>query len=915
MKFQFEDQPHQAEAVAAVVDLFNGVLKAPAIFSASGGSVSIDRSALAQNLSAVTLREKVGQQTKLVEMSEEDFFGEARLFPNFSVEMETGTGKTFVYIATALRLAELYGLKKFVIVVHSLAIRAGVVKTLEQTAEYFSTRYPSVAYKWGVLGQGPALDDFLAPSGSVQFLIASIQAIDKPEKNAVYQNPEQPQLWGEPATGISATAALSPVVLIDEPQNMVSELRRKAIASLNPLFALRYSATHREPFNLVHRLGPKAASEAGLVKRVSVKGVVAGATGAYVRIDKVRAVRSRLMVDATIDVAEREGASRQRVVLQNGTDLEEESAGLAGYRGWVVERISRKPDQVFFENGRVLSVGDEIGVDKLSVWRDQVRHVIRQHIYRQDQIDAGGQSIKVLSLFFVERVADYVGTDATLPAMFDSIFRSEWARAGKAEEDCPDPEHLRTSYFPSTKTGILKDTSGRASDADAEERAYQEIVAHKELLLEAGNPRSFIFSHSALKEGWDNPNVFQVGFLRHSKSDLERRQQIGRGLRLPVNADGKRVSDPAICKLTLVVDETFADFREALNAEFAKATGGSGGEAPPPPENLDTEIVITRRPKKFGSGEFGELWNRIRYKARYRVTLDHTLLPEAVASSEILEDTAYLAKRANVVQSAEVEFDEKGRVITSDEVFVEGRGESLSLNGSGLPDLVRLIEDQLVAGKNPLQLTRPTIGAILQRLPKEVKRRAINDPQRWCRIVADAIRVTSIEQLVNSIHYEPLAETEWWDAELVFLETETVNPPSATGGEDPSYGAVAASAGGNNLFDHLVYDSHVERNFGSQLESMSSQVPLFTKLPRRFRVSTPVGDYSPDWAILYRGDGGHKLVLVRETKDTLNLRDLEWDEAMRIRFAGRHFAAKADLPVDFVNTTDKAGLRIAEPLS
>ena len=173
--------------------------------------------------------------------------------------METGTGKTYVYIATALRLAELYGLRKFVILVHSVAIRAGAVKTFEQTAEHFSTKFPSVKYRWGVLGEGPALDDFTEPSSTVQFLVTSVQAIDKPDSNSVYQEAEQPQLWKDSMSGIASIAAARPVVIVDEPQNMATDLRRKAIATLNPLVALRYSATHKEAFNLVHRLGPKAA--------------------------------------------------------------------------------------------------------------------------------------------------------------------------------------------------------------------------------------------------------------------------------------------------------------------------------------------------------------------------------------------------------------------------------------------------------------------------------------------------------------------------------------------------------------------------------------------------------------------------------------------------------------------------------
>ena len=245
----------------------------------------------------------------------------------------------------------------------------------------------------------------------------------------------------------------------------------------------------------------------------------------------------------------------------------------------VVDHFERRPDRLFFDNGLEVRAGQEIGVDRTAMWRDQVRHTIRHHLARQDQVDQTGRDIKVLSLFFVEHVADYVPMPGqpspVLPEMFDTLFREEWVRAGRPEDKCPDPATLRVHYFPSTKTGIYKDTKGNASDAEFEARAYDEIIANKELLLIKNNPRAFIFSHSALKEGWDNPNVFQVGFLRHTRSDLERRQQIGRGLRLPVDESGRRVADPVTCRLTLVVDESFAEFRDGLNQEYIAAGGAT----------------------------------------------------------------------------------------------------------------------------------------------------------------------------------------------------------------------------------------------------------------------------------------------------------------------------------------------------
>lgn len=921
MKFRFEDQPHQAAATAAVVDLFEGVIRPPlggligqAPGSAGHANFTLDRPTLCDRLAAVTEREEGVQKQTTLQLLEidDDLQGQSRDFPNFSVEMETGTGKTYVYVNTALQLAQTHGLRKFVILVHSVAIRAGVVKTFEQTAEHFRAKFPSLPYKWGVLGQGPALDDYLEPSSTVQFLIASVQAIDKPNTGVVYGVPEQPQLWGESASGMNSIAATQPVVIVDEPQNFKTDLRKRAIATLNPLFVLRYSATHAEKFNLVHLLGPKAAAEEGLVKRVSVKGIAPAETGqAYLRVDRIRAKARRLFAEVTLDVAGSDGPKRTEAVLQNGDDLHEVSRGLEAYRGMVVDRFERKPDRVIFENGTQLLVGEETGVDRLSIWEDQVRYTIRAHLNRQAQIDATGREVKVLSLFFVEHVADYWPvegqTDPVLPAMFDRLYREEWVRGGRTAESCPDPSTLRVHYFPSTKTGIYKDATGSSAKAQEEQaRAFEEIVANKELILTKENPRAFIFSHSALKEGWDNPNVFQVGFLRHSNSEVERRQQIGRGLRLPVDESGVRVTDPATCRLTLVVDETFSEFRDGLNREYIAAGGGGG----PDPDDEDHTVIVRRRRERFESPEFTALWKRIRYKARYRISLDSSVLPRMVAESEHLHEINFLARRTNIVQSAELKYDDAGRVITADTEIAESTGSKVALVvGQRLPDLVRLVEDQLLSTKFPLQFTRPTIAAVVGAVPDALQARAIDDPERWARIVASAVRSVATEEMVERISYEPEPEEDWWDAQVIFVESERQNSPQQRVGADPQNGIADAPPGGTNLYDHVIYDSHVERDFATKLEN-DEHVKLFVKLPRRFKVRTPVGEYSPDWAIVYDDNGTEKLYLIRETKGTLNLDDLHWDEAMRIRFAGRHFAVAPAGKVDYQFTTAAAGLRL-----
>ncbi|MGQ7830919.1 restriction endonuclease [Altererythrobacter sp. Z27] len=921
MKFRFEDQAHQAAAVHAVTDLFEGALHPPAvgpIGQAAGADgherYSIDYDVLSERLAKVTERESgVEKQSKLELLEiDEDLLGQAHSSPNFSVEMETGTGKTYVYIATALQLAQSHGLRKFVILAHSVAIRAGVIKTFEQTKEHFRAKFPSLHYSWGVLGEGPALDDFVEPSSTVQFLVASVQAIDKPDTAVVYQEAEQPQLWGAAESGMASIAKLRPVVIVDEPQNFKTPLRKKAIATLNPLVVLRYSATHAEKFNLVHRLGPKAATELGLVKRVAVKGVAAGASGKpYLRVNKLRSKTKRLFAEVMIDEATGKGAERTDAVLQNGDDLFEISGGLDQYRGMVVDRFERQPDRVIFENGLEIQIGEEIGVDRESMWQDQIRHSIRAHLQRQVEIDHLGYEVKVLTLFFVERVADYWPTDTDakpiLPDLFDKMYREEWVRAGNEAEGCPDPSELRVHYFPSTKTGIFKDATGASKDAQEQQaRAYQEIIANKELILTKDNPRAFIFSHSALKEGWDNPNVFQVCFLRHSGSEVERRQQIGRGLRLPVDENGVRVTDPAVCRLTLIVDESFSEFRDGLNKEYA-ASGSTPG---PDPDDVDRTVIVKRREDQFLSPEFKELWNRIRFKASYRVNIDASILPEIVSESEHLEDLKFLAKRTNIIHSGELVYDDDGKVITSDTDIAESAGTSLSIKGGKLPNIVRLIEDQLQSAKFPLLLTRKTIASIAAAVPPKLQDRAIDDPEGWARIVAQAIRSVTIEQMVKHIDYVPDDESDWWNAELVFIRAEGLHPQPVRAGTDPSNGIMESPSGGSNLFDHLAYDSHVERSFATQLENDSDHVRFFTKLPRRFKVRTPVGEYSPDWAIVYDNGDAERLYLVQETKATTNLADLDWDEAMRIRFARRHFAAAPNGEVIYEFTSAEAGIRL-----
>ena len=926
VKFVFEEQAHQILAIDAVVDLFDSALLLPedavggalAAAGAAGNSgYGFDFDQLLENTRVVQAREGVPIDDDLGFLDIEDMLGNARAFANFSVEMETGTGKTYAYIRTCLQLAEEYGLRKFVIVVHSQAIRVGVLKTFDQTAEHFAEAFPGLSYGWAALGDGSGLDDFVDPSNTVRFLVAMVQAFDRPETNTMYRVPESLPLWGDSARRVEALAELRPVLVIDEPQNMATPNRRKALATLNPLIALRYSATHRERFNLVHRLDARTAQAKGLVKSIAVKGVAPGrdASQAYVALVGIKAARRTVRAVLRVNVPDPagDGVVQREIEAQLGDDLENET-GLESYRGWIVVDIAREPDRVFFENGEVVDLFEETDTDRRSVWRDQLLQTVRVHFARQAELDRRGEKVKVLSLFFIEAVADYDGDDAVLPALFDEVYVEASVSPSYKGLALSPPEKARAGYFATTAKGAAVDTRGLSDQRDAEARAYDLIIANKEKILVRSEPTAFIFSHSALREGWDNPNVFQTCFLRHVRSPVERRQQIGRGLRLAVRETGERLKDPELNRLTIVVDESFIEFRDALNREYQegrtqapRGQSDRGGD-PPAVDDADREVHITLRPDQRASAEFEALWERIRYRARYRVDLDSDKLVAAVLASEEIKELRRVRTTANRISSATLRFDKEGQVATSVGETGEAFGAEIVRLGP-LPDPVRLVEDRLQSAAIPLNLTRRTIRKVLAGAP--YKDRAVKQPEQWCAVIARAIQEVAIEQMVDGIVYEPLSESEWWSADVIFAdEFSAYDMPEPDPGA-PWRGVVATRGDGPNLYSHVDHDSRVERRFSLKLDD-TDEVRLFTKLPRRFTIDTPVGRYSPDFAILVERDGAERLYLVRETKGTRNLKDLDWDEEMRIRFARAHFAAAPSPPVSFDHTTDVDGLRLPD---
>ena len=578
MKLKFKHQDFQTDSVNAVVDLFAGQESAHSTFSVEtgaqvqmsgmnemgfGNGLVIDDNALLENMHTVQKRNNL------------PITDNAKTH-QFSIEMETGTGKTYVYTKTIFELNRKYGLTKFIIVVPSVPIREGVYKSFEVTKEHFGLQYDNVPYHYFIYNSSKLshVRQFATANG-IEIMIINIDAFRKAE-NII--NQAHDKLNGE--TAMRFIQDTHPVVIIDEPQSVDNtDNAKKAIASLNPLFVLRYSATHREKINLLYRLTPVDAYQMGLVKQISVSSnqVAGGFNQPYVKLLSV-SNEKEFKAKIEIDVKNKDGVvARKTVQVKPGDDLYLVSGERDLYEGYTIAGIDCTPDweHIEFGNTEEVALGKAIGdIDEDIVKRAQIRRTIEAHLDKELRYTDKG--IKVLSLFFIDKVEKYRhedGTPGIYAKMFEECYLELIAKpkyAAIRESFSSDITKLHNGYFSQDKKGKLKDTKG---DTQADDDTYNTIMRDKEWLLSFECPLRFIFSHSALKEGWDNPNVFQVCTLIEQKSTFTCRQKVGRGLRLCVNQDGERVEDKNINILHVMANESFAEFADTLQREIEEDTG------------------------------------------------------------------------------------------------------------------------------------------------------------------------------------------------------------------------------------------------------------------------------------------------------------------------------------------------------
>lgn len=577
MKLKFKQQDFQTDAVNAVCALFDGQQRQTSTFSMerSGGQTELFAdigvsNALFLDDERIIANMRAVQRKNLLPQTD-DLQGR-----QFSVEMETGTGKTYVYTKTIYELNRLYGFTKFIVVVPSVAIREGVYKSLQTTQEHFSALYDNTPCRYFIYNSAKLSDvRQFATSANIEIMIINIDAFRKAE-NVI--NQQQDKLNGDAA--ISYIHAARPIVIIDEPQSVDTTQKAKdAIASLAPLCVFRYSATHREKINLLYRLTPVDAYQMGLVKQICVSSnqAAGGFNKPYIKLLSVShedGFRARV----EIDVEGKDGkVSRKAVTVRPGADLFKLSGERSLYEGYAVSGIDCTPsmEQIELSNTDIVRLGKAIGdIDEMLIKRMQIRRTIEAHLDKELRYTDKG--IKVLSLFFIDEVKKYrdpEGGKGVYAQMFEELY-AELIALPKYEElrrrFPADAGRVHDGYFSQDKKGNYKNTKGDTRDDTS---TYNTIMRDKEWLLSFDCPLRFIFSHSALKEGWDNPNVFQVCTLIEQKSTLTARQKVGRGLRLCVNQDGERIEDRNINLLHVMANESFAEFADNLQKEIEEETG------------------------------------------------------------------------------------------------------------------------------------------------------------------------------------------------------------------------------------------------------------------------------------------------------------------------------------------------------
>ncbi len=1015
MKFHFEPSlDFQLQAIEAVCDLFRGqeicrseftVTMRPSVpgddlFPGTapqqmslgvaesdlgiGNKLTLLDDEIAENLHAIQLRGGLPPSGMLAS-------------GDFTVEMETGTGKTYVYLRSIFELNKRYGFTKFVIVVPSVAIKEGVYKSLQITEEHFKGLYAGVPldffiYDRDKLGQ---VRNF-ATSSNIQVMVVTVGAINKfgdeseakdeesdetkarqKTQNVMYRHSEK--TGGE--RPIDLIRATRPIVIVDEPQSVDGGLDgkgKKAMQQLNPLCTLRYSATHVDKHHMVYRLDAVDAYERKLVKQIEVAAatVQGGNNKPYVRVVSISNKKGVPVARVELDVETLAGVQRQEVPVEDGDDLEQ-TTHRAIYADYRIGEIKVGKGEAFVElrfpsGEKYLRIGEAHGdVEPLAMQREMIRRTIKEHLDKEKRLRP--QGIKVLSLFFIDAVDKYRQYDADgnpVKGDYARIFEEEYRRIGKhpdyqslfAEVDLATAaEEVHNGYFSIDKkkvgnksVEVIKDTRG---DTKADDDTYNLIMRDKEKLLGFETQLKFIFSHSALREGWDNPNVFQICTLRDIQSERERRQTIGRGLRLCVNQEGQRLRGFDINTLTVIATESYEQFADNLQKEIEADTGIRFGIVQ---DHQFAAVVVKGEDGKeapLGFEKSKVLWAHLKVHgyidAKGKV---QDSLKVALKNGTLVVPAEFEAQRGQIAEmlrklSGKLEVknaDERKQIRTRQAVLNSPEFKALwdrikqkttyrvqFDNEKLIQSCVDVLRsDQFQIAKTRLQWRKADISIGKGGIDAKEKKGAdtvtlnegdielpdlLTDLQDRTQLTRKTItRILTESGRLNDFKRNP--------QQFIELTGEIINRQKRMAlvdgikyqrlGEDQFYAQELFSHeeltgylknlldAEKSVYEQVVYDSATERDFATQLE-MNNAIKVYAKLPGWFKVPTPLGTYNPDWAVLVEQDAGERLYFVVETKSSLFTDDLRDKESAKIECGKAHFTALAtgENPVKYLVAT------------
>src|SRR5690554_3806667 len=991
MTIQFESNlEYQDEAVRSICDIFEGEEIFQSNFSIApvkddagklfqestlgiGNSIKMIEEDMLANIQRIQLRNGVAQSTA------ESFKKDGM---NFSVEMETGTGKTYVYLKTIFELNKRYGFTKFIIVVPSIAIKEGTKKSLEMTKEHFKGEYDNVVYDYFVY-DASQLDQVraFATADTIQIMVINIDVFRKSfEKEDEYHKSNiihryNDKLGEKPIDLIKET---NPMVIIDEPQSVDNTPKSKvAIAALNPLCCLRYSATHRNSYNLMYKLDSIDAYDLKLVKQIEVATaeVEGFQNDAYIDLVKVDN-RSGIRAQVEVDIQQKGKVNRKKVWVTKGKDLFDITKR-DQYEGYIVEEIWQDGEvwhMSFTSNEKVVKQGTPSGTlgDDL-MKREQIRMTIEAHLDKELVLNP--QGIKVLSLFFIDRVANYRQYDEEgnrLSGKYARMFEEEYAKLIRRPKytglfkEIRDREvnisEIHDGYFSIDKRGkasnnkdkfeYFVDTSGTTLKDDD---TFNLIMNKKEELLSFDSPLRFIFSHSALREGWDNPNVFQICTLNETNAEMKKRQEIGRGLRLCVNQDGERVKGFEVNTLTVTANESYEDFAKALQTEIEEDTGIKFGylfkhsfarivvdatkEKPVYlDENLSTQLynffvqkgyvkeeVVNKKTKEIGA--------RVQDKLKIDLRDNQVVIPEEFDFIKVPVMNVLRRISGNYMN---IKNRDDARKVTFRKEFFSDNADfknlwdrikykttySVQIDSEKLVKrCAKKIEEEVTIGKGRF-ITRKIKLAITEggvQESEETLRESVRVIDETVSTLPDIVTYLQNETgLTRKSVTEILQKCHRLDAfkknPQAFIESvlDVIrNEMRLMLVDGIKYRRIDDEVWCQELFENRELQGYLKSNlletrkspydyviYDSNVErdmarrfEMSENVQVFTKLSSWFKIETPLGSYNPDWALVW-GDGDEqKLYFVVESKGGLFDDSLAPTEKYKIKCGTKHFEA------------------------